>query len=143
MELLGSDQGKALLQIKTHLVAKNAKRTCPRPVLFFDPVLAHMTHQSEVLLHARLPLQKFSDPRYGVNTNMKTLYLGESVRSTSPPRDIYSNASPGRWGRTPKCMTCMGVGLEATIQAKNEHRWSKPTVLCSNGGGNETSKTPD
>ena len=56
MELFGGDQGKALLQIKTHLVAEYAERTGTRPVLFFDPVLAHMTHQSEVLLHARLPL---------------------------------------------------------------------------------------
>ena len=51
MELLGRDRRKTLAQIEAHLVAEDTQRARPRPVLLAHPMLEHMGHQIEILLH--------------------------------------------------------------------------------------------
>ena len=52
VQFLGSYKGKSFLQVKTHLVTKNADRTGTGTVRFFHPIIQDMLQKPEVLLHA-------------------------------------------------------------------------------------------
>ena len=51
MHLLGSNQRKPLLQVKTHLIAKSRDRTRAGAVMFLHPMVEDMTEQIKVLFH--------------------------------------------------------------------------------------------
>ena len=52
MQLFGRCHGKALGEIKTHLVTKNRARAGAGAVGFVVTVVKNMTHEIEVLLHS-------------------------------------------------------------------------------------------
>src|SRR5690606_16054127 len=51
MELFGGEQRKAVGEIEPHLIAENRPRSGAGPVRPVGPVLHHMPHQIEILLH--------------------------------------------------------------------------------------------
>ncbi len=53
VEFLGGDHGKALVQVETHLPAKNGAGAGTGPVGFHLTVVQHMAHEVQILLHGR------------------------------------------------------------------------------------------
>jgi hypothetical protein len=51
MELLGGEQGKTLLQIEPHLMAKKANGTSTCPIFLLYAGLKYIVQQIKVLLH--------------------------------------------------------------------------------------------
>ena len=54
MQLLGCNKGKALRQIKPHLMAEYAQRPRARPVLLLNPMVENMLHERVIGVHYAL-----------------------------------------------------------------------------------------
>src|SRR4026209_2530285 len=63
MQLLGRDQGKALIERKPHLMSEHRQRTRARAVAFFDPAAEDKFHQVEILAH--VPEYRSATRRWG------------------------------------------------------------------------------
>ena len=53
MNLFCGDQGKSLLKIEAHLIAKTTDRSGPRSIVFLRAGIKDMLKQIKVLLHGR------------------------------------------------------------------------------------------
>ena len=58
MQFLGGYQWEARRQVEAHLITKHAERAGPGAILLAHPVIAHVAHQVEILLHDLPCLQK-------------------------------------------------------------------------------------
>ena len=51
VQLLGGQNGKAIGQVKPHLMTEEAERSCSGPVRTFLPLIEELLQQVEILLH--------------------------------------------------------------------------------------------
>jgi hypothetical protein len=80
----GGHQGKSILQVKPHLVAKTAQRPGPGPVRFLHPVFQYMTKKLMVLQHTRKIKEIHSESGETVRRAMRK--VGETERRAKQVR---------------------------------------------------------